>query len=217
MDKRGHKGPLRRCIASGDRHDKSDMIRFVLSPDGVVTPDILGKLPGRGVYVYADGPSVKRAIKAKGFARGFKGQAKVPEDLTHQVAGLLRRRVLGLITMAMKAGHLSLGFDQVKSLAQTTPLAFRIEAADGSEDGRGKIRVLSKAVSHELGQKIVPVIGCYTANELGQATGRERVVHAALKVGGFSRSLSPDVRRLSGFVPLIPDDWPDRDHEGHSK
>jgi len=212
-DKRGHKGRARRCVASGDIRDIAHMIRFVLDPDKTVTPDIAGKLPGRGVWVSAHKPALETAIKTKAFARGFKTSCKVPDTLLLDVERLLRRRVLGLLAMAMKAGRLDIGFDQVKAAAQSGPLAFRVEALDGSEDGRGKIRVLTKAIGHELGLKTAPVIGCFKAAELGRAVGREHIVHGAIRPGGFAKSLQGDVKRLAGFVDLIPQNWPDKSHE----
>ena len=37
---KGASDPLRKCIASGETRPQSMMVRFVLSPDGDVTPDI---------------------------------------------------------------------------------------------------------------------------------------------------------------------------------
>lgn len=217
IDKRGHIGRDRRCIASGETFDVSELIRFVRDPEGVVTPDINQKLPGRGVWVTADIHSLHKAIKTKAFARGFKNKVSVPENLEEFVGVLLKRKVLGLISMAMKAGHLTVGYDQVRSAAQTVPLAYRIEASDGSEDGRGKIRVLAKAMGHEIERPMAPVIGCYSSAELGGAIGRDYLVHAAFKAGGFAKTIRPEVTRLAGFVPLIPEAWPDKAHEYSSK
>lgn len=215
-DKRGHKGRERRCIASGELSDIAELIRFVRSPDGVLTPDVYNKLPGRGVWVSADIMSLHKAVKSNAFSRGFKINTKIPENTDGLVSSLLKRRVLGIISMAMKAGHLTVGFDQVKALVNSTPLAYRIEASDGSEDGRGKIRVISKAISHEMGIGMCPVVGCFSARELGQAIGRETMVHGALRPSGFSKTLKPELKRMAGFVQLIPDKWPDRGHEMHS-
>lgn len=216
-DRRGHKGRERRCVASGDILDVDQMVRFVLSPDGTVTPDISRKLPGRGSWVSADRQSLEKAIKAKAFNRGFKGKAIVPEGLVQLVDDLLARKVLGLLTMAVKSGRIHMGFDQVKSAASSGPLAWRIEARDGSQDGRGKIRVLTKAVAHELETSMPRVVGCFTASELGEALRRETMVHAALKPGSLAKSFAVEANRLSGFRALIPADWPDKAHETDKK
>ena len=213
VDRRGHKGPERRCLVSGETRPKSEMVRFVLSPDGTVTPDIMEKLPGRGVWITASYDAVNEAAKKGLFARGFKSKVSKPEALADQTRELLVRRVLGLLTMAVKSGHILLGFDQVKSAAQADYLAWRIEASDGSEGGRGKIRVLTKAVSHELERRETPVLGCFSSETLGKAMGRDHIIHAALKPGSMAKSVSAAARKLSGFMPLIPENWPDLAHE----
>lgn len=212
-DKRGHKPRERRCLASGETRDPVDMVRFVLSPDGVVTPDIAGKLPGRGVWVSADRKSLEKTIALKTFGRGFKTKVKVEGDLVALTERLLARRVLGLITMARKAGVIAMGFDQVQSMAREAAVAFRIEASDGSKDGRSKIRTLSKAMNREQELADPVVIGCFTAEEIGKALARDSIVHAAVKPSKLARSMALEVKRLSGFKDLIPADWPDIKHE----
>lgn len=211
--KRGHKGRERRCLASGDVTDTANMVRFVLSPDGTVTPDILGKLPGRGVWVSANKDALTSVIKTKGFARGFKGKAIIPENLEIFVESLLAKRLLGLITMARKSGHIHIGYDQVKSAASVGGLAWRIEAKDGSEDGRSKIRTLSKAVAKELELPLPKVMGCFTNAELSAALSRESVVHIGLPRGPMAKAFKRDAKRLDGFKPLVPPEWPDIAHE----
>jgi len=216
-DKRGHKSVERRCIASGETRDPQHMVRFVLSPTGVVTPDVAGKLPGRGVWVSANRKSLEKVIALKSFARGFKDKAKVESDLTDLTDRLLARRVLGLITMARKSGVIALGFDQVQSMAREAAIAFRIEAKDGSKDGRSKIRTLSKAINREQDLPDPVVIGCFTAEEIGKALAREAIVHAAVKPCKLAKSLAVEVEKLAGFRELIPADWPDKMHEIHGK
>lgn len=216
-DRRGHKPLERRCLASGETRDPLHMVRFVLSPDGLVTPDIQGKLPGRGVWVSSDRKSLEKVIALKSFARGFKGKAIVEGDLVDLTERLLARRVLGLITMARKAGVIAMGFDQVQSMAREAAIAFRIEASDGSKDGRSKIRTLAKAMNREQELPDPIVLGCFTADQIGQALARGSIVHAAIKPGKLAKSLKIETARLSGFRELIPRDWPDRAHELREK
>jgi len=215
-DRRGHKPRERKCIIRQSVRERRDMIRFVLSPDNVVTPDVTEKLPGRGVWVSANCADLDKADR-KAFTRAFKRKCIRPDDLTTLTETILKRRLLGTLSMAHKAGHLALGYDQVKSMATGTPLAFRIEARDGSDDGRGKIRTLSKAIAHELNAPLPPVIGCFTAQDLGKALQRDHVVHIGVCPGGFARSLKTHVHRLSGFVDMIPAEWPDKLYEPRIK
>lgn len=212
-DRRGHKSRERKCIAQNAVRDPADMIRFVRDPENNVVPDITGKLPGRGVWVSADLENLEKAIKSGSFPRGFKSKVTVPENLTELVEDGLKRSVLGLLSMAKKSGRIALGFDQVIALARDGSLGMRIEAQDGAADGRGKIRTLSRAVARELERNDPPVIGCFTAHELGDIMGRDKLVHAGLGRGKLSRRLREEAHRLSGFVALIPTDWADYAHE----
>ena len=216
-DLRGHKPLERRCLASGETRDPIHMVRFVLDPEGVVTPDIQGKLPGRGVWVSSDRNSLEKVIAQKSFARGFKGQAKIEDDLIDLTERLLMRRILGLMTMARKASVIAMGFDQVQSMAREAAIAIRIEAADGSKDGRSKIRTLAKAMNREQELPDPIVLGCFSADQIGKALARESIVHAAVKPCKLAKSMKREVYRLSGFRDLIPLDWPDRAHEIREK
>jgi len=85
-------GAERKCIVTGEVQPKSGLIRFVIGPDNTVVPDVLGKLPGRGIYV----SSTKSALELAGrgqFARSAKQQVEVPDGLAQTVEQLLTRRV----------------------------------------------------------------------------------------------------------------------------
>ena len=55
--------PERKCIVSGESQPKAGLIRFCADPEGQVVPDILGRLPGRGLYVSADRALIDKAAK----------------------------------------------------------------------------------------------------------------------------------------------------------
>ena len=200
-------------MARSEVRDPTVMIRFVVGPENTVYPDILGKLPGRGVWVSATREDLETASQKGGFKRGFKSSVKVPSDLTHQVEAGLRKQTLSLIGMAKKSGKLFMGFDQVMMAARGESLGWRIEARDGAEGARGKIRALSKAMAHEMELKLPRVIGCFNSAELGAVLGRDALIHCAVPQGRIAKSLGQSARRLGGFVPLVPEGWADAQHE----
>ena len=51
----------RLCVATRLVKPVDELIRFVVSPDGVLTPDLKRKLPGRGVWVTATRAAVEEA------------------------------------------------------------------------------------------------------------------------------------------------------------
>lgn len=182
-------GPERKCIATGEVQPKYGLIRFVAGPDGAVVPDILGKLPGRGVYVAADKVALQRAVDKNLFARGLKQKVTVPPDLVDAVERQLARRVVDLISLARKSGAAVAGYEKVKAWLDREDAEVLIQAIDGS--GRGK----SKLSTPHFGK----YIGWLTADELGMAFGRETVIHAALASGGLGKRVVEEAQRLRGM------------------
>ena len=182
-------GPNRKCIATGEVQPKFGLIRFVAGPDGQVVPDILGKLPGRGVYVASDRVALQRAVDKNLFARGLKQAARVPEGLVNEVERQLVARVVALISLARKSGKAVAGYEKVKGWLSLEQAQVLIQAVDGS--GRGK----SKLSTPHFGS----YIGWLTADELGMAFGRQTVIHAALASGGLTKRVVEEAQRLHGM------------------
>ena len=190
------------------------MVRFVRSPDGEVVADVFGKLPGRGVWVSADEASLREAAKRGAFSKGFKAKTRADADaLVEQTHSGLRRALLRQLTMARKARRLVFGQAGVREAASRGDVALRVEARDGADAGRGKLRTLSLATARELERPDPWVVGCFTAQEIGEALGREPVVHAAIVAGPMVKTIKTAAGRLQGFEPLVPPDWPDARHE----
>ncbi|MBS0332140.1 MAG: RNA-binding protein [Proteobacteria bacterium] len=192
----------RRDIVSGQVMDEAALIRFVAGPDGAVTPDLARKLPGRGLWVAADRPSVETAARKGLFARAAKAKVAAPSDLADQVEKLLSRRLLSGLGLARKAGDLTSGFEKVAAALDAGKAAWLIEASDGAADGRRKL--LGKTRKHT---PPTPVFGVFSAEELGLALGAENVIHTAFLAGRAADRWAQDAHRLSGFRPLLPESW----------
>jgi uncharacterized protein len=200
--------PERQCAVTRARLPKEAMIRFVLSPDNVVTPDIGAGLPGRGVWVAAERRHVDAAAAKGAFARGFKGAVTVPEGLSDLTERLLVKRCVELLGLARKAGLAVQGHDQVRDALRGKEPAFLLEASDGAEDGRNKVYFLAKALYSG-----VKVAGALSAQELGMAFGRDRVIHGLVRRGAIAKNWEIAYRRLTGFRAAPELGWfpePDR-------
>ncbi|MCR4896332.1 MAG: YlxR family protein [Lachnospiraceae bacterium] len=66
--------PQRQCIGCGERHDKKDLIRIVLTPEGKLIADATGRAQGRGAYICPRPECLQLALKKKGLNRSFKRQ-----------------------------------------------------------------------------------------------------------------------------------------------
>lgn len=182
-------GPERKCIATGEVHPKHGLIRFAIGPEGQVVPDILEKLPGRGIWVSAMRDALETAVKKGLFSRGAKQKVTVPEGLVDQVEAMLARRVVELISLARKGGQAVSGYEKVKDWLSKNEAEVLIQASDGSERGKTKL-------STPYGGSW---IGWLTADELGQAFGRETTIHAALAAGGLCERVVEEAARLKGL------------------
>lgn len=63
--------PMRQCVGCREMKPKKDLIRVVKSPEGQVSLDFRGKLPGRGAYVCPDSACLARARKSRALERAF--------------------------------------------------------------------------------------------------------------------------------------------------
>ncbi|GKY86422.1 RNA-binding protein [Sinisalibacter aestuarii] len=183
-------GPERRCIATGEVQPRNGLIRFVVAPDGRIVPDLLGKLPGRGIWVAASRKALEKAVLKGLFARAARQPVDVPEDLIASVEEGLADRVVHLISLARKAGEAVAGFEKVKDWLAKDQAKVLIQASDGSERGKSKLRPPPGKGSF---------IGCLTAGELGLAFGRENVIHGALAGGGLTTRVVEEAAKLAGL------------------
>lgn len=183
----------RRCIVSREAEPKRGLIRFVVSPDGLVVPDLAEKLPGRGIWVSADRAVLEEAVKKKLFAKAARTQVTVPDDFVNLIEAGLADRVVHLISLARKAGGAVCGFEKVKGWLADGHAKVLLQASDGSERGKGKLW------TPEGGRWF----GHLTSSELGLAFGRESVIHGALSGSGLSKRVVEEANRLVGVRETI--------------
>jgi len=194
-------GPERSCVVSRAVKPADELIRFVVGPDGTLTPDLRRKLPGRGVWTSLSARTVTEAIKRKAFERSLKAKVTVPPDLVAMVDALMLRDAVQALAMANKAGLVQSGFSKVEAMAEAGRCKAVIEASDGAEDGRRKIgQSLRRAelAREEAGLKPrkIPVVAIFAAADLELALGRPHVIHAALAPGPAVEGFLSRWRRL---------------------
>src|SRR5262245_30994853 len=182
---------LRRCIVTRQALEKPALIRFVVDPDGRVTPDLKERLPGRGLWVTADRAILEQAVAKNAFSKVAKQSVKAAPDLAERVAELARREVAELLGLARKSGQLVAGFEKVDAALRAGKVRVLVAASDGADDGRGKLaRIAGSGVE---------ICAPLTAAELAQALGREHAVHAAIKSGGIAEKTIIASRRFTAL------------------
>ena len=71
--------PMRQCLGCREMKPKRELIRAVKSPDGEVSLDFKGKMPGRGAYLCPNEECLKKAMKSKALERAF--SKKIPAEI----------------------------------------------------------------------------------------------------------------------------------------
>ena len=192
------RGSLRRCAVTRAELAPEELIRFVADPSGVIVPDLSRKLPGRGVWVRCDRPTVEAAVKSNAFAKGLKRQVSVPEGLSDSLDALFVARLLNALSLANKAGLVSSGAEKVEKLLDGGRAAALVHGADGTAEGRRKLDRKFLAIQGDKGQP-APIVDWLTIEQLSLAMGRSNVVHAGLIQGGATRRFLSEAERLRRY------------------
>ena len=190
--------PMRTCIASRQARAPEELIRFALSPQGELTPDLANTLPGRGAWVTCSKTCLQSAIEKRAFDRSFRQAVSVSDDFVGLVDRLLTGRALQSLSLANKAGNVITGFTKVNSAVGKAAVYVLMQASDASLDGKQRLASKYKAICKELA--ITPkIINLFSIEQLSLAMGRPNVVHAALNQGRVADEFVLAASRLSAF------------------
>ena len=185
----------RQCIVTRETADRALLIRFVVSPEGVLTPDLAEKLPGRGLWVKADRAVIEQAIKKNTFSKAAKTKVKIEADMLDRLATITEQRFLGMLSLAQKSSRLTIGHDfvmkalQHKSQNAAKPKGLVIIAASASTGQKSDI--IKTEVDY-----IEPAIALEI---LGAALGREQAVYILVDSKGFEEKIALEFFRFEGL------------------
>lgn len=180
---------VRMCAVTRQVRPIDELIRFVVSPQGEVIPDLKRKLPGRGLWVSASRRAVAEAVRRHQFSKGFKRDVRAAPTLAADTEALLTRSLVEALAIAAKAGQVVSGFGKVEDALKGGQAQALIHASDGAADGIRKLDAIVRQKagindeSHEF-----PIITALSSEQLDLALGRSNVVHAALLVSPASKT-----------------------------
>ena len=180
---------MRMCAVSREVRGIDELIRFVVSPQGEVIPDLKRKLPGRGLWISASRRTVAEAVRRHQFSKGFKRDVRVAATLPADTEALLVRSAAEALAMAAKAGQVVSGFAKVEALLEQGKAEALIHASDGAADGIRKLDAIAGQRSRNIGESpLLAIVTVLTSAELDLALGRSNVIHAALLAGPASKT-----------------------------
>jgi uncharacterized protein len=181
--------PERCCIVTREVKNEDALIRFALSPDGIVVPDLHRKLPGRGVWVSLDRAKVAEAINRGLFSRGFKAKAEAEIALVDRIGQMLRQQVVSHLSLTRKSGDAVAGFMKVEDALKKGRVRLVFHGDQAAADGTRKL--------NRLMPEQTIVCDFLSGDELDLAFGRTNVVHAAIGESGLASRLVYFVRRVA--------------------
>lgn len=182
------------CAVTGDTCPLSEMIRFVIAPDGHIVADINGKLPGVFMWLKADKAVLQKAIWRNSFATHARQNVTIPDNLLEQTLAAITRQALQTLSLARRAGELTFGFSKVEEQIRAHRAHIYVIASDVSDNGREKLARLA-------GHQDIPVIDRWSSAELSAAIGEDNTMHICLTQGGLAQSLldlETKLKRMNG-------------------
>lgn len=187
------KETVRRCLVTRETLPKNRLIRFCVSPERIVIPDLAGKLPGRGLWVTADKDLVAAACAKGLFAKAAHAKVTCPENMDELIRTLFVKRLQSLLGLARKAGLAVAGFEKAAEALKKKQAVCLLEAVDGAADGREKLDRLRGGV---------PLIRVLTADQTAEALGAGICVHTVLKQGGAADLFVAEARRFAAYCKI---------------
>jgi len=182
---------MRKCIVTGEIKEKSQLLRFVITPDKQIVPDFYKKLPGKGVYVSSSYSVLAQAITKNVFSKVLKKNIKVSADLLQIVENILHKNALNAISLAKKAGNTVIGMDKVLEALKAGKVQFILEATDAGDDGQKKL-------SHYT--ENMQVYRLFSVEELDKALDKGNTVYLAFLKQEMSKMVQDNFEKLSTFL-----------------
>ncbi|WP_408870361.1 RNA-binding protein [Gluconobacter frateurii] len=186
----GRRSSERRCLVSREQGPPESMIRFVVSPDNRVVPDLAAKLPGRGMWLSASRDVLDSPRTRQAFARAAKAQVSVPDCLADLVEAGLVQRMLDAVSLSRRAGQIVCGFQKCREWLTSGRAGVVIRSESASPDE------FSRLVS---GRRSLPVV-TVPDRVLASAFGRDRAVYAVMAPGALAQRLIAEHERFSGVA-----------------
>ncbi len=77
------KVPMRRCVATGEKCEKKELLRIVRTPSGTLEIDLTGKLNGHGAYLKKSVDAVTTAKKNGALKRAL--EVDIPDTFYDEI------------------------------------------------------------------------------------------------------------------------------------
>lgn len=208
---------MRRCVWTREVRPKDELLRLVLDPEDRVFVDVLGKAPGRGVYLSPEASVVSAGLAPKGLGRLFRGRArglgplltpasteseKGSDESPPEIIGrLLERRAIELVALVRRAGQLEVGTDTVlETLTKDIEGSCLVLARDVGQHTERKVRE-----RFDLARRVRLRVFS-SKNRFAEGLGRGPTGVLLARPGTLADRLAAEGRRLALVTGQAPTD-----------
>lgn len=185
------KTPLRRCIVTGEVLPKEKLLRFVISPDSELVPDVNNTLPGRGIWVTAHRQNVIQAIQKKLFNRFFEGIIKIEPNLLDTLIQLLEERLLSLLCLMRKQSKIVAGFEKLGSRIKKGQVAIMLTAKDSMMSDLDKLIRMNPTLK---------IISFFSREKLNRIFGGTNYVYCGVQQCGLLPFFLNDLEKIEKLM-----------------
>ena len=171
--------------------DEKDFIKFSLSPDNKLVPDLHNNLPGKSIWAPANKAMIKYIQERDDVKAHFGVSHLFSNDLVSLIKKILRKKILSSISLAKKAGYLAIGLDTIKTELVEKKHCL-IVVADGAKSLKNYSFFSSNTIScfeNLLHQK-----------DLERSTGKNNVKYVGILSKNFKKTIQVDLNKLKGLM-----------------
>ena len=171
--------------------NENDFIKFSLSPDNKLVPDLHNNLPGKSIWVPANKELIKYLQSREDVKVHFGVSNIFTNDLVFLVQKILRKKILNSISLAKKAGYLAIGLDTIKTQLIEKKQCL-IVVAKGAKSLKNYSFFSSNSIS------------CFEnllyQRDLEKSTGKNNVKYVGILSKNFKKTIQVDLNKLKGFI-----------------
>ena len=171
--------------------NEDDFIKFSLSPDKKLVPDLHNSLPGKSIWVSANKELVKDILEREDVKVHFGVSQLFTKDLIFLIQKILRKKILNGISLTKKAGYLAIGLDAIKTQLIERKHCLVVVAKDAKS--------LKKYPFFSSN-----TISCFEnilyQKDLEKSTGKDNVKYVGILSKNFKKTIQVDLNKLKGFM-----------------
>ncbi len=171
--------------------DEDDFIKFSLSPDKKLVPDLYNNLPGKSIWAPAN-KALLKYIQERDDVKAHLGVSHIfCNNLVLLVEKILRKKILNSISLAQKAGCLAIGLDSIKTQLLEKKHSLILVAKDAKS---------LKNYSFFSSNTISCFENLLHQKDLEDSTGKNNVKYVGILSKNFKKTIQVDLNKLKGFM-----------------